>query len=77
MIKYIVISPTSEIDFSKLKTNVRFLCIWVNSNDKVDYYWSNNTSDLEFALTFNTREEADLYIKNNELQAYSYGIGVK
>ena len=77
MIKYIIISPTSEIDFSKLKTNVRFLCIFVNSNDKLDYYWSNNTSDLEFVLRFNRREEADLYIKNNELRAYSYGIEVK
>lgn len=70
MVKYMIISPTHNVDLKRGITTVTVLCKDPASNE---FYWAEpKEAD---PMYFSTRARAELYININKLVgAFSYGI---
>ena len=70
MIKYIIVSPTKDVDLKNSKTGIAVLC----SNADEDLYW-RDTRNADKLVMFDDRRLADAFIVSHHLEgAFSYGI---
>ena len=70
MIKYIIVSPTKDVDLKNSKTGIAVLC----SNAAENLYW-RATRNADKLVMFNDRRLADAFIVSHHLEgAFSYGI---
>lgn len=71
MIRYIIISPTHNVDLKAGTTTISVLCGDIASHE---FYWGA-TNKKEKAIMFPTRTKAEIFIAVNKLLgAFSYGI---
>lgn len=69
MIKYCILSPTSKIDLGLSSVELR---VFTKS-----WSWVLTTSDKNYWMWFNTRDDADAFIRKLEIDnATSYGVDV-
>lgn len=71
MIRYVIISPTHNVDLDTSTTNITVLCQDPAGNA---FHWED-TREKGKALMFESRGAADLFILTHKLEgAFSYGI---